>query len=513
MRNCFLLLFIFLLSHDLLAQKVSLKKQLTAEDLSYLKKQALSCFDYEGTLQLTCSTTDLQSCEVTPDKPCSMKDIARLRKELEKKPEDALLNSNISAIYKRLGMPQEGEPYKTKAIQLLQATIEAHPDSADAINILGGIYMSDNKINESLEMFRLALSKKPTDSTATTLIAFLHLASGQFDSAYAFIQSQTTKYPESFSYYTILPSYYFYKTAYTVMAAGSNDNPDKKTYEALDSTTDMSLLRNYYERNKNDIKRELLYRTAIQAYRSTKVLFSTMLDTAFDFKNIKFNLQGNDKAAILESEKFFLSCLKRKDVPNLYIVNKLLGNIYLLLDDPKKALPYLKKTIALKPISKSTLSNNASEDYDNLAAAYFILKDTSAYEKILLDKYTLRPAIDPNAHDHVIAARVYVYRKNYVEARKIYEAALQLDKNCAEAWLGIAALNWLEGNSKNAFYAIDRMYEIDSNNWKLYFLYGVMMLEKNDATNAYASFIKAKELNGNDKTWINTDILDNYFNY
>jgi tetratricopeptide (TPR) repeat protein len=438
-------------------------------------------------------------------KPASLESIKALEKELKGTAADAEVFTNIADIYKRLHMPEEADASYQKAIYLLDKVIAEHPDSVEAMFTLSAIYLSKGHITESIDLLKKSLAVKPEFSDPNLMISMMYIFNGQYDSIYPFIKARIDQYPEMHSSYVALSIHYFYGM---YKGVSQLDPPERILSTSTDSVMEMKLLYDYWQRNPKDFQREYLYRICYQTTLNAYLVFKAVQRPGFDSKNVVFALNEADKTKVLEGEKFFKACLKNDEVPNKYLANKTLGNIYMVLDEPRKAIPYFKKAIELRPVSKSTTNNNADQEYDNLMGCYFILKDSATCEKIMLEKIKVNPAIDPNASDYERLGNFYVAKKKYADAEKMYQKAIELNFASSNALVGLAYLRWLKEDKKAANDFINKAYAADKNNWRLYSLSGMMALGDNDAKNAWEFFRIAKKLD--DAEWIDKTFIDPY---
>ncbi len=509
MRN--LILFFLLILHftAIIAQRGTFKKPLTAADVVFLKKEAAECFGFNPHMQLSYTNKDLTSSKKrTGDKPATIENIDLIKKKLTKTPSDVSLYTEIAGIYSRLKMADSAAQYRQKSYEVISSVIKNHPDSANAIFLLGNVYMSVLLMDSAMAKYKLALTKDPTNKDALMILPFMHILNNHYDSAYAFIIHQNEKHPEDNTIYESLPVYYIYK--FYAQLNALNDVP-VLTKDALEPETliSLKLLKDHYDQNPSDFKCELLYRITYQVCYSTLVTFKTVNDSTFNTKNIRFVISPKDEKNLKASEEFFLKCLKNKELENKYIANKVLGNINLLLNRPKQAVPYLKKAITLKPVNISTIGDNASEDYDNLIAAYFILKDSVKYEKTIFEKIKVKPAIDPSYADYVMAAKACIDNKRFTEAEKWFKEALVLNNKDADIYLGLALTYFLADNRKDAMTNIDKAFELDTKKWELYILYGIVSLCDNDPVNAFEAFKSGRKLHN--RPWIKEELMEKYF--
>ena len=504
----FLLIYI-LFSGFIFSQKVKLKKPISAEDILYLKKEALDLFSLKGTLNMSYHNKDLESRKgMKADVPTNLSSLEIFKKELKGNWEDGNTHIRMAKLYARLNMNTEYEDHFKTGISLINDELKKHPENLSALNSLAGAKMTSREYKNALEIYRHILSIKPDDESALIFIPMIFTFSGQLDSSYYFSNMQITKYPDNYKNYSMLPLYYMYKM-FSKLFADENYKDEQYIGPDYESTADLSLLENYYIKNKNSFERELLYYVTKQTMHSSYLIFKAHSDSTF-FKHFRFNLPESAKQRLLESEKRFQSYLKRSEIENKYIIYKILGNIYTLLDEHKKAIPYLKKTIQLKTLDQSTFDDNAAEDYDNLAAVYLFSKDTASYQKMIFEKIKIQPGIDPIANDYYTAGHYYLKKNKFAQATSMYLKSLELDKKNANTYLALSVSNWMEGNNKVALSCLDNMYKVDKSKWDLFFIYGLISLQENDVSNSYEVFQKAKQLYGGG-LWIDREIINKFY--
>lgn len=491
------------------AQHGNFKRPLKEEDITFLKKTATECFAYNPSLQFSYNSLDLLNDKQRKGElPASLENIELLKKQITENPGDANLYTELTGMYSRLNMPNEAREYRMQSFVVISKVLKNYPDSVDALVTLGDIYMSALQMDSAMAKYRQALSRNPLNEDANRLIPFIHILNNRFDSAYAFIIRQVNTYPDKYEVHEGLPAYYIYKF-YDQL---NKYNQFKSVEEDLlkpETIITLKLLKDYYDRDKSDLKREYLYRITYQVCYSTLITYKTVNDSLFNVRNIRFLTNLKDASNLKQQEAFFKKCLHNKASENKYLPNKALGNIYLLLNQPKEALPYLKKAIALKPVKKSTIGNNAAEDYDNLITAWFLLKDTAEYEKAILEKIKNKPAVDPLVSDYVTAGRICLSKKNYTGAETRFQEGLALDKDHVDCLLGLALIRYLDNDNAGALGYINQAYQLNDNKWELYILYGIVSLCNKDPVNAFEAFKMGRKLHNS--KWIKEDLMEKYF--
>jgi tetratricopeptide (TPR) repeat protein len=507
MRNFFIAYFISCCSHFALSQSVQLKKPLTKEEEQYIKNEVLQCFYLEPQLNCSYSTDDLKGSFSGRDKPASLKTIEELKKKLKGNDQDANTLAEIAGIYSRLKMTVDADSYSQKAIEITKRVLSQHPDSTEEYVLLGGIYMSALRFGESIQVFKKMWQLDPASTVPPSLMPVEYAMAGHLDSCLQTIKTQIRNYPEKLNSYESLPLYHLY-----AHFKDWQEHADDSLYTRALNPSEfirMPVLDSFYIQHRSDPDTEFLHRVSQQIMIFFYSIMSSMELKDFDPLNVKFTVPKELESKILDNRQYFENCLKGNDKTRFYYSNKLLGTAYLLLNEPKKAIPYLKKTIELKSPDKCSIRNNSNEDYDNLLTVYSILKDSIAEEKVLLEKIRVLPLIEPNPMDYLNLSKLYVSLKKYELANKYCKQAFTMDNKNASVLIELASIEYLNNNNEKALEYINQAYSLDKERWESHLLYAAISLQKNDLKNAYTLFDTANKKSGKD--WIQRNILDKFF--
>jgi len=305
-------LFLFIAGACHVVAQVRLKNPLSKEDQRFLEKQARDCFTFYPEIKLSYSSSDLfDQRNEKGDKPASMENLKLLEKTLTGTSSDVWTLVNISGMYSRLKMPKEAESYRQKSLDILYKVIEQHPDSFQAILLLGGVYTGGLRLDESIAAYRLAGLKKPDSPDPSVAIATIFMLTNRFDSAYAVIKERIDKYPDFVNSYLAVPMFYLYQMIDLLKKTDDKGNPRMLN---TDSLLNMDLLQKYYERNKDKFDVEYLYRVSQQVFLSAIVPLNSMTDTAFDADHILFKAPAADKQKLKGAERFFSGLPEKKGI-------------------------------------------------------------------------------------------------------------------------------------------------------------------------------------------------------
>jgi len=503
-----LLLFV---CHFSLAQKASLKRPLTKEDMLALDAQVKECLGYEANVTFTFNTRDFYDNKYfTGDTANNISQVRNLEKQLKGNYHDAIVYNNIGNVYKGLFMKDEAIINFNKALEKGLIYAKKQPDSADVHDLLGAIYTNLGKLNEAIDAFKTAYALNAQDTVARFMIPMTNVFAGNFDSAKATMDRLYSKPEDEFDYCSMLTLINYWKVMTGIQQMQRPFIEGSLKGKSPDDIMDLSRIKNAWEKNKDKPWFELLYRFNRHLAVCLKSFMRTIADPASNPKNIRFKTEEKDIAELNGVEKFYKKCLTDTAIPNKYILYKGLGNIQLLKGNSKAAIPFLQTAVKLKPLAKSKFDHNAAEDYDNLAAAYFILKDTVNYEKMVKEKFAVKPAINPLPEDYGTMAKIAFFHRDYAAAKKLSEEGLKLDPKMDEALVCLAAIDIMNRNMKDAYKKIDDLYAVDPQHFAIYILQGVCLLHDNDASSAYSSFNMAREYT-QDPKWIDEGILKRFF--
>ncbi len=498
--------------HLLFAQQISLKNPLTESDKLYLQKEAMDCFGYEASVNFSFLSNDFfDTKNVKADKSSSMAHIKELEKKLKGNYSDANIYNNIGLEYRGLFKKEVAAKNFNKALALAKELVKAKPDSSTSYDLLAAIYFDLENFTEAGKTSQHAYDINSKDSIAKFMIPMAYVFSRDFEPALTIIKKEINAEPDNICGYVYLSFYLYFKKYVELTKLDGNSIKLLLKNKTPEEIIDLTLIENAYKNHKDNIPFELVYRFTRHLSVCAKSMLLTLNDTSVTPKNQKFIIDEKDVVEFNDLEKFYLSCLNNTGIPNKFIIYKALGNIHLLKGETKDAIPFLQEAIKHKPLNKSKFMNNASEDYDNLAAAYLLLKDTTSFEKTITQKFQIKPAINPLTEDYIRMAKISFYHKDYEKAKKLATDALQMDENQDNAYICLAAIDLINKNTKDAFVQLEKANKINPNNYSMYFLQGICLLNDGDVSTAYYSFKKAQEFVNNPR-WIDDEIINKFFN-
>jgi len=505
-----ILTLVFLYHLPASAQNISLKKPLTKDDLKMLDMQLDGCLSYEATINFTFNIWDFyDNKHITPDTPNNIKQVHELEKQLKGNYRDASVYNNIGMVYKGLFMPDEANKNFARSFELAQVYVKNHPDSAVAHDLMAAVYMNQSRFTEAIASFEVAYKLDKNDTVAKYMIPTCNVFAANFVEARASLNRLFAEPEDEDDYLSLLTVINYWEKMLTLQQLQPAEMEKLLKDKTPQEFFDFAKIDELYNKNKNKIQFELFYRFNRHLAVCLKSFMRSIADPQFSDKDIKFKTEEKDITELNALEAFYTKCLSDTGIPNKYILYKSLANIQLLKGDVKKALPFSTTAIKLKPVNKSKYDNNAAEDYDNLGAAFFILKDTAGYEKTAKEKFAVKPAINPLPADYVTMAKISFFHKDYAAARKFSEEGLGMDPKLQDAIICLAALDILNRKIKEAYKTIDKLYDVNPQHASVFILQGICSLHENDISTAYGSFKRARDL-VDDPAWLD-EIVERLF--
>ncbi|MBI3520991.1 MAG: hypothetical protein HY062_16755 [Bacteroidetes bacterium] len=494
-----------------------LKKPITEKQVRSLQDMLVECFGFERNFRLSYSSYELFNSPVEGGHPASLEYIEELKKNLKHDNKEADNCLEISGYYARLNMPKEANDYRYRAIAILKTVIEQHPDSALAWYVMGNASAGTIDFEESMNYYKKALIIKPDFSIAAAALASDYILHQKTDSSLQVMKRYLSSYPNDSSFYIGVPLYYIMNI--TTLLPKFKTAEELRNYP-LDSITNTPLMDDFRVRFKANPNTEYIYRVTQQILLGTFMPIRAITDTSFDMEAARFNFKGNEREKLTKYKPYFENLLKSKEIEKHFYAAKLLGNIHLLLDEREKAVTYMKKVIELRPKKYQTYDTNTDEDYMNLLSTYTMLRDTANFEKLLLQKTKEQPTIDPLAKDYNDIASLYLAKHKFELAKTWFQKAIIVSdtylqrsydpsESKCNSLLGLGTIELMNNNDSAAMEYVNQVYKLNSKNWQLFILYGIILLKQNDIINAYEVFKTAYRLH--EKEWIKEDIIDYYF--
>jgi len=494
------------------AQKVALKQPADKAFYASLDSLLNTLQTYNANAQFTFGTYDFYSkYPVKADTLTSLDQVKEMEKQLRNNYHDATVYTNIGMVYKNWVINDEAEKHFGKALKLAAEYVQKEPDSAEAHHTLATASMCTGNFKQAIESYKkyFEISK---DSTVLPSINSCYLFNGDYAIAIKEIERLIDEEPTVLYNYIWLLQFMYWQELAGIRQARSTQElqahlKGKKPEEIFDFTK----FKRAYLSNRNDTGLAVIYHYARHSAICIKTFMLVDKATAWPGDEFNFVLEKEDRKELDSLQAFYEKCILDTGSNYSIILNKALGNIHLLKNERKKALPYFEKVVQLKPLSRSTFIDNAEPDYDNVSAAYLLQKDTAMYEKKMKLKFDVRPAISPVPSDYLEMAQIYLSHGAYDKAKQLCKEALKMNPNFSDAYVVLIKTNILQRDFKLANENLDRIYKVDPNNCLQYVLSGICLLHGNQASIAYTTFVAAKDISPDDASWIEKDIINRYF--
>ena len=400
-------------------------------------------------------------------------------------------------------MISEAKTFGERGIKCYDSLITQYPDSTGLYEKVAFEFLGGGDLKECVAYLRTAWNKVPSSPDPPFLLAMAFAITGNLDSAYNVANTRIHQYPDSATSYAILPVYYLYKL-YTHM----DDSVFMKKI-STDSAIKMPLIDKFHQTHPNSVAADFLYHEARQIILIEYLVIKSKTDTGVIDENKRvFNLKPREKEILIENKTYFESELQSGDAYYKYFATRLTGVSYLLLNQSTTAIPYLADAIKLFPLKRPSTLINPASDYNNLLTAYYMMKDTNSFQKLLEKKIKLQPRVDPEIDDYLKLAEVYMSRNEFTLAQEYCNKALALNGKDVDAILTMASVYYLKSDLKDADDYISKAYALDDNDLQLFLLYGIVLLKENDIQNSYEAFQSAIKI---EPGTIQRDIIDRFF--
>jgi tetratricopeptide (TPR) repeat protein len=389
-----------------------------------------------------------------------------------------------------------------KALTELMAITEADPEKAFIYVDIGVVYFAAKNFRSAEEMFRKALEISPKLASARVGLAQLYVYTGNQEKAEAELIRATQEDPENESLLHLLGLFY---------ARVQKINEFEKIYLELLKKKPNSLV----------AKKRLaeLYITKGQAKQAQFFIDEIFRDRPGDpdghFFRGRLRLANNElqKAA----EDFAITT---QHAPRLAPGFYYLGIVQLSLMQVDNSKKNLLKAIELRPNwllprvaiaqlyaasgdtnlaleqSEIVLKAQPQNDFMLIVSGAARLKRGEADQALTLFKKA--KAINPKSHAvRMNIGTAYMAKRQYADAIKEYEEALNLSPDRIEALASIVRVYSLQGDSKKAFDHAERHLSKTNNRAAVYQLMGQLKLNNKEYSQSIDYLNKALETNPN----------------
>ncbi|MBC7862059.1 MAG: tetratricopeptide repeat protein [Bacteroidia bacterium] len=487
-----------------------LKKPLSKGDILFLKQQLREYNFFEQSMNFQFQAGDFfKQKVVAEDKAFDAEEIKKLKAKLKGDCEDAAIYYDIGMAYKFNYKYEDALFYLNKSLDRAKERTRLKPDSASAYRKLGVVFVGLENFKEALSAFEKACKLDKKDDYSREMKKSLPYNLGENATGDSLILDEIKQNPDSLCGYAALPVYYlsniFAKLSVIPDRAKKLDLLRNKKVEDL---ADLSLIKNAAEKNENEICFELIYRVSELCILMGKTVHVSFGDTGIS-KAPAFILDEYDKKTLTTLTKFFESCLTNKNIPDQYVIHKSLAIIATLKTENAKAKAEIREAIKIRQLLKPNFYTNASGEYDNLAAIYFLDKDTAGLEKILLEKTKINPGINPAPEDFVKLAQLSFYYKKYDKAKEYAERALSICETVAGANQCLTAIALINNDLTGALEPLKKEQRIAPESFSFLMIGGIYSLMANDTDVAAACFQTAQQ-QAQDKSEIQKKFINKF---
>ncbi len=402
---------------------------------------------------------------------------------------------NLALLQIRAQLPDQAEANFKKAAEL-------GPKNVDVQLALGVFYQTHNRLAEAEQQFKHAVDIDPHDPAPRAAYVRLLMAEGKRSESEAFLRQTKHDLADNPEGFRMLGDFYF--------ADGQLDKATAE-YASLFSEHPKNL-----QVEKNYIQLLILKNRLDEAAKlNDEILKANVHDSEALVYRGQIRLRQNDPAGAVDS----LQAALRED-PNNAVAHYHLGLALGMENNEAQSEAELRSAVGLSPeLTDAQRALAAIEirhnDVDGLArtAQQIINSAPNAPDGYLLravaevqrQKFSDAESdinkaaeIDPaSAAPHVQMGNLRQAQKQYPEAIKVYQQALDKDGNSTDALQGIMNSYIAQKQLDQAIAAARAQIAKQSSNSGFYDLLGTALFQKKDYSGAEAAFHKAIELDKN----------------
>jgi len=419
---------------------------------------------------------------------------------LEEMQKALALDPNRWELYLQLAMLQLRTNQTDAPESSLKKVTELNPKAPQAHVMLGNYYQSRGRVSDAEQQFRKAMEIDSQNPEPRAALARLYLAEGKRTEAEDLLKQAKRDFPDNSAAYRLLGDFYF--------TTGDVDKALAE-YGALyqEHPTDIQVKRNYIQlliqkdrfdeaRTLND---ELLKTNPNDSdalvYRSQMQISSGNLNDAIaTLQTVNKNDPGNSEAHYTLGVAFDKSgTLDRAETewreaarlrPDLADAQRALANAALRRNDPSSLADAATQIIRLQPASPEGFSLRALSEINR--------KQLAAAEADIRQAIAVAPQ---NSFGHVQMGNLRLAQKQYGEAAKAYQHALDLNADSKDALRGLLNTYVAQNQADKAIAAAQAQIAKSPDNSGFYDLLGTVLFRaKKDLNGAEAAFEKSAQL-------------------
>jgi tetratricopeptide (TPR) repeat protein len=421
--------------------------------------------------------------------------MAQMQKAIAANPNRSESYLDLALLQLRANLPDQAELNFKKAAEL-------DPKAMNAQLALGGFYQSRNRMPEAEKQFQYAIQAAPKDPAPREALVRLYMTEGKKADAESLLKQTKKDLGDTSEGYRMLGDFYFadgeVDKALAEYASLYNDHP--KDLQVKKNYVQLLILKNQLDEagklngeilksNPHDVE-ALIYRGQIQVRRNDAAAAVDSLQQALkeDPSNaiahyhlgLAFDLQRNDARA--ESE--WREAVRLR--PDLIDAQRALAALELRGGDFDALTQTGQQIIASAPY--------AGDGYILRAVGEMNRQKYSDAQQDLTKVMGLVPA---SAVPYVQMGNLYLLQKQYSEAIKFYQQALDKDSASTEALQGMMNTYLAEKQVDQAIAAARAQIAKSPSVGGFYDLLGTALFQKKELSDAESEFNKAIELDKN----------------
>lgn len=456
-----------------------LQINLTEDKINYIIKETISSIDNGIQVSFSAQSDFFGNTNGLKKKlaPASLAEIAKLKKKLCKCPDDMKTNLEIGTLFNRLYKPDSARLYLGNALGFCMEEKIKKPNDRNLLLTEANIYMQAGDYASCVAMYEKLLESNPKDTIARIFLTISYLGTGDTAKFGSITKDNYEQMPNEL----VFAFFHIVEKGYSMIFQGKTVE-DKNI--SLKNFTQLELLKKLPVENNDSTRIKDCHHALIVFNGYLKfILFNN--DTSIVKNDLGYLKIGNEDE-LKETIAYFTERTKNKKNKNAFMHHKFIAMAHFLLGDFKSSVAFLQKSISSFPKDKGdTGDNNSVEQYNNIAATYFMMKDTAMVIKSIENKIAKKPKIDVDPNDYVILGNFYSLTKNEAKAKQNYESALKINSYQINSHIGLATLEFRNKKYEETMVHLNNAYAINPNEPNIYYINAAIYLLNNQPNEAY----------------------------
>lgn len=457
----------------------NLKINLTEDKINYIIKETVASIENGVQVSFSAQSDFFGNTNGLKKRipPASLAEITKLKKKLCKCPDDMNTNLEIGTMFNRLYKSDSARLYLGNALGICMDEKLKKPNDRKLMLTEANIYMQAGDYASCVAMYEKLLETNPKDTIARIFLTISYLGTGDTAKFGAITKDNYEQMPDEL----VFAFFHIVERGYSMVFQGKTVE-DKKI--PLKNFTQLELLKKLPVVNNDSTQIKDCHHALIVFNGYLKfILFNN--DSTVIKNDLGYLLIGNEDE-LKNTIAYFTERTKNKKNKNAFMHHKFIAMAHFLLGDFKSSITHLQKSINTFPKDKGdTGDNNPVEQYNNIAATYFMMKDTVMVIKSIENKIAKKPKIDPDPNDYVILGNFYSLTKNDAKAKLNFEQALKINPYQINAHIGLATLEFKNKKYEETMVHLNNAYAINPNEPNIYFINAAIYLLNNQPNEAY----------------------------